>query len=358
MCILLTSASGLVLAGCGKDQAAAKAGKSGNDHPVAVTTTIVQPREFNDVLQALGTAQARESVTITAKVSDVVTRLAFESGQRVRAGQLLADMNSRAQQADVTAAEAVLRDTEQQQRRGAELAKAQLIARGQYDTLRANRDAAAASVQAKRASVADRTITAPFAGVLGLRQVSIGALVSPGTVITTLDDDSTIKLDFTVPEATLSSLAAGQSITATSDAWPGVTFDGHIADIDSRIDPSTRAIRVRAELPNTTGKLRPGMLLRVLVELPARQALVLPEIAVLQEAEQSFVYRVSAGDTVVKAPVTLGTRQGGLVEIKTGLKAGDRIVVEGTVKLHDGSRILDADATEADATEPVANHAR
>ncbi len=358
MCILLAFASGLILAGCGKDQAAAKAGKSGSDRPVAVTTTIVQPRAFNDVLQALGTAQARESVTITAKVSDVVTRLAFDSGERVRAGQLLADMNSRAQQADVTAAEAVLRDTEQQQRRGAELAKAQLIARGQYDTLRANRDAAAASVQAKRASVADRTITAPFAGVLGLRQVSIGALVSPGTVITTLDDDSTIKLDFTVPEAALSSLAAGQSITATSDAWPGVTFDGRIADIDSRIDPSTRAIRVRAELPNTTGKLRPGMLLRVLVQLPARQALVLPEIAVLQEAEQSFVYRVSAGDTVVKAPVTLGTRQGGVVEIKTGLKAGERIVVEGTVKLHDGSRILEADATQADTTEPVANHAR
>jgi membrane fusion protein (multidrug efflux system) len=220
VCLLLACAAGLVLTGCGKDQAAAKAGKSGNDRPVAVTTTIVQPRAFNDVLQALGTAQARESVTITAKVSDVVTRLAFDSGQRVRAGQLLADMNSRAQQADVTAAEAALRDAEQQQRRGGELAKAQLIARGQYDTLRANRDAAAASVQAKRASVADRTITAPFAGVLGLRQVSIGALVSPGTVITTLDDDSTIKLDFTVPEAALSSLAAGQSITATSAGAP------------------------------------------------------------------------------------------------------------------------------------------
>ena len=164
-------------------------------------------RPFNDALQALGTAQARESVTITAKVSDVVTRLAFDSGQRVRAGQLLADMNSRAQQADVAAAEAALRDAEQQLRRGGELAKAQLIARGQYDTLRANRDAAAASVQAKRASVADRTITAPFAGVLGLRQVSLGALVAPGTVITTLDDDSTIKLDFTLPEAALSSIA-------------------------------------------------------------------------------------------------------------------------------------------------------
>jgi membrane fusion protein (multidrug efflux system) len=352
ICILLACTSGLLLAGCGKHQAAAKAGKSASDRPVAVTTTIVQPRAFNDALQALGTAQARESVTITAKVSDVITRLAFDSGQRVRAGQLLADMNSRAQQADVAAADAALRDVEQQSRRGAELAKAQLIARGQYDTLRANRDAAAASVQAKRASVADRTITAPFAGVLGLRQVSLGALVSPGTVITTLDDDSTIKLDFTVPEAALSSLVAGQSITATSDAWPGVTFDGSIADIDSRIDPSTRAVRVRAELPNPQGKLRSGMLLRVRVQLPARQALVLPEIAVQQEAEQSSVFRVAADHTVARVPVTLGTRQDGLVEIKAGLKAGDRVVVEGTVKLHDDSRINES------GVQPPANAAR
>ncbi len=338
-CMLFACACGLLLAGCGKDQAAAKAGKSAADRPAAVTTTIVQPRAFNDALQALGTAQARESVTITAKVSDVITRLAFDSGQRVRTGQLLADMNSRAQQADVTAAEAALRDAEQQLRRGGELAKAQLIARGQYDTLRANRDAAAASVQAKRASVADRTINAPFAGVLGLRQVSLGALVAPGTVITTLDDDSSIKLDFTVPESALSSLAAGQSITATSDAWPGVTFDGGIADIDSRIDPSTRAVRVRAELPNPQDKLRSGMLLRVRVQLPSRQALVLPEIAVQQEAELSSVFRVAAGKTVAKVPVMLGTRQDGLIEIKAGLKAGDRVVIEGTVKLHDGSRI-------------------
>ncbi len=343
----------LLLVACGKDKASAKAGKTASDRPVAVTTTIVQPRAFNDVLQALGTAQARESVTITAKVSDVITRLAFDSGQRVHAGQLLADMNSRAQQADVAAAVAALRDAEQQSQRGGQLAKAQLIARGQYDTLRANRDAAAASVQAKRASLADRTITAPFAGVLGLRQVSLGALVSPGTVITTLDDDSMIKLDFTLPEAALSSLSAGQLITASSDAWPGTTFDGRIANIDSRVDPGTRAVRVRAEIPNGDGKLRPGMLLRVQVQLPSRQALVLPELAVQQEAEQSYVFRVDADGKVEKAPVQLGTRAGGQVEIASGLKSGDRVVVEGTVKLHAGSRIV-----EAGGDKPAASGAR
>ncbi len=340
----------LVLSGCGKSGKDAPA----RDAPVAVTTVRVQPQSWEDHLEALGTAQARESVTITAKVSDVVSRLAFDSGQRVRAGQLLADMNSRAQQADVAAAEAALRDAEQQQRRGGELAAQQLIARGQYDTLRANRDAAAASLQARRAAVSDRTIRAPFAGVLGLRQVSLGALVAPGAVITTLDDDSTIKLDFTVPEASLSSLATGQAISATSDAWPGMVFDGRIANIDSRVDPDTRAVRVRAELPNPDGKLRPGMLLRVQVELPARQALVLPELAVQQEAEQGYVFRVGAGDKVEQVPVKLGSRQPVRVEVVSGLRAGDRIVVEGTVKLHGGSRVVES----GDATGPAPTNAR
>jgi membrane fusion protein, multidrug efflux system len=333
---------GLLLGACGRDKAADH--KSGASRPVTVTTTILRLRPFNDALQALGTAQANESVTITAKVSDVITRLAFDSGERVHKGQLLADMNSRAQQADVAAAEAALRDAEQQLQRGGELAKAQLIARGQYDTLRANRDAAAASVQAKRASVADRTISAPFDGVLGLRQVSLGALVSPGTVITTLDDDRTIKLDFTLPEAALSALSRGQEITATSDAWPGQTFAGRIADIDSRVDPETRAMRVRAELPNPDVKLRQGMLLRVQVQLPTRQALVLPELAVQQEAEQSSVFRVDAGDKVEQVPIKLGTRREGVVEVISGLKPGDRVVVEGTVKLHPGDHIVEAGA--------------
>jgi len=310
--------------------------------PSVVTTTRVQAQPWQDHLQALGTAQARESVTITAKVSDVVTRLAFDSGQRVHAGQLLADMNSRAQQADVAAAQASLRDAEQQLRRGAELAKSQLLARGQLDTLRANRDAAAAALVARRAAVADRTISAPFAGVLGLRQVSVGALVAPGTVITTLDDDSSIKLDFTLPESALASLARGQAIVARSDAWPGVSFDGRIADIDSRIDPGTRAVTVRAELPNPDGRLRPGMLLRVDVQLPPRQALSVPELAVQQEAEQGYVFRVGGNGTVAQVPVKLGARHEGRVEIVSGIAPGDRIVVEGTVKLHGGSRIVEA----------------
>lgn len=338
----------LLLAACGKSQQGER-----KDVPATVTTMRVAAQPWQDSLEALGTAQANESIAITAKVSDVVTRLAFDSGERVRAGQLLVDMNSSAQRADVAAAAATLRDAEQQLRRGSELARQQLIAQGQLDTLRANRDAAAAALASRRAAVADRTLIAPFAGVLGLRRVSVGALVAPGAIITTLDDDSRIKLDFTVPESALSSLARGQEIGARSDAWPGVAFEGTVADIDSRVDPDTRAVTVRALLPNPDGRLRAGMLLRVAVRLPQRQALVLPEIAVQQEGSQASVFRVGAGDTVALVPITLGSRDAGKVEVASGLKAGDRIVVEGIVKLHDGSSIVEAKPGAA-ATPAVA----
>jgi membrane fusion protein (multidrug efflux system) len=340
-CLLLT----LALTACGRQH---DGGAHQDDaRPVVVTTTVLRPQPWHDALQALGTAQARESVAITAKVSDVVTRLAFDSGERVRAGQLLADMNSAAQRADVAAAEANLRDADQQLRRGSELVGQQLIARSQLDTLKANRDAATAALAARRAAVSDRTITAPFAGVLGLRQVSPGALVTPGTVITTLDDDSSIKLDFTLPESALSALATGQAVAARSDAWPGQQFDGRIAQVDSRVDPQTRAIKVRAELPNPDGKLRAGMLLRVDVALPQRQALVVPEIAVQQEGEQAYVFRVNAQGAVDKVPVRLGSRREGAVEVASGLAPNDRIVVEGTVKLHPGSKVSEAKSGSA-----------
>ena len=337
-----TLAAIVLLAACAKPQQGER-----KDAPATVTTMRIAAQPWRDSLEALGTAQANESVAITAKASDVVTRLAFDSGERVRAGQLLVDMNSSAQRADVAAAAATLRDAEQQLRRGSELARQQLIAQGQLDTLRANRDAAAAALASRRAAVADRTLVAPFAGVLGLRRVSVGALVSPGTTITTLDDDSRIKLDFTVPESALATLVRGQAIGARSDAWPGVAFEGAVADIDSRVDPDTRAVTVRALLPNPDGRLRAGMLLRVAVRLPERQALVLPEIAVQQEGSQASVFRVGSGDTVALVPVTLGSRNDGKVEVASGLKTGDRVVVEGTVKLHDGSRIAEAGAGTA-----------
>lgn len=316
--------------------------------PATVTTQVVQPVRWSDELAALGTANARESVTVTASVSQTVASVEFDSGQFVRKGQPLVTLVQGQQAAGVAEAQAALRNAEQLYERNRKLADQQLISRADLETQRTSLEAARARVATQRATVADRVIRAPFDGVLGLRLVSAGSLVTPGTAITTLDDVSQIKLDFTVPEASLGQLANGQRIAARSDAWPGQVFEGEIATIDSRIDPVSRAVKVRALVPNPDGKLRPGMLLDVGVERAARDALAIPELALQQSGAEASVYLVE-GDKVRQVPVKIGERHPGQVEIVSGLKPGDRIVVEGTVKLRDGSRIKDVGAKPAAA---------
>lgn len=329
---------GATLAACGKQEDAGR-----KPPPATVTTMRVQPVRWSDELTALGTAKARESVTITASVSQTVAEVKFESGDFARRGQPLVTLTQSQQSASAAAAEAEVRDAEQLYERNRRLAEQQLISRASLDTQRAALEAARARLAAERATVADRVIRAPFDGVLGLRLVSPGTLVTPGTPITTLDDVSLIKLDFTVPESALSQVAVGQRIHARSDAWPNATFDGLVTTVDSRVDPVTRAVTARAEIPNPDRRLRPGMLLEVGVERSARQTLAIPELAVEQSGTQARVFRVE-GDKVKEVPVELGARRRGEVEVLSGLKAGDRIVVEGTVKLRDGASVRDVGA--------------
>ena len=208
-----------------------------------------------------------------------------------------------------------------------------------------------------RADIGDRSIRAPFAGVLGMREVSPGALVTPGTVIATLDDISRVHVDFAVPEVHLAHLAQGQALAGTSVAWPGVTFEGEVSSIDARVDPATRAVIVRGDFPNRERKLRPGMLLQVQLSRPQRQALVLPEIAVVQVGRDTFVWRVKGDGTVERVPIQVGERRAGQVEVLRGLDAGDRIVVDGTGKLRPGLQVSDAaggDAPVQPKAEPAA----
>lgn len=326
----------LGLAACGKGDDNAR-----GQPPATVTTTQLQPVRWSDELSALGTAKARESVDITASVTQTVASVDFDSGQFVKRGQGLVTLTQGQQSASVAEAQASLRDAEQLYERNRRLADQQLIARSELETQRTGLEAARARVAAQRATVADRVIRAPFDGVLGLRLVSAGTLVTPGTPITTLDDVSLIKLDFTFPESALSQLAVGQRVSARSDAWVDTIFEGTIATIDSRVDPATRAVMVRAEIPNPDGKLRPGMLLDVGVERAARETLAIPELALQQSGANASVFRVEAGNKVKQVPVKIGARRRGEVEIVSGLKAGDRIVVDGTVKLRDGSAIQD-----------------
>jgi membrane fusion protein (multidrug efflux system) len=332
-------AAAVSLSACGGAQ---QQQSQGGGAPVTVRSVVLAPAEWQDSVQALGTARANESVTITAKVSESVQKVNFDSGDYVEAGQVLVDLTGQVQLAGLEEARAAFKEAEQQLRRGEELAAKNLIPGSQLDTQRATRDAARARMDQVRAQLSDRVITAPFDGVLGLRQVSPGSLVTPGTAIATLDDVSIIKLDFSVPETLIAALAPGQAVTALSAAFPGETFEGVLRTIDSRVDPVTRSVMARAELPNPERKLRPGMLLTVDVRRAPRQALALPELALLQVGRNSFVFRVGADGSVAQVPVKAGARERGRVEILEGLAAGDRVVVEGTGKLRPGAKVLEA----------------
>ena len=331
----------LLLTACGGDAEPPGKGRGGSA-PATVTTTVVAIGPWSDSIEALGTATARESLAITAKVSETVGQVHFDSGDVVRAGDVLVTLSNASQMAGLNEANAEYKQAQQLLERQQALAQKQLVSVSQVDLQRAARDAAKGRVDQIRAQLSDRVIAAPFAGVLGLRQVSAGSLVTPGTVITTLDDVSRIKLDFSVPERYLPALASGREISARSDTWPGEEFRGQLSSVGSRVDPVTRAIAARAEFANPDGKLRAGMLMAVRVYLPARQAIAIPEIAVVQVAQDAFVFRAKADGTVEQAKVTLGERRQGEVEVVAGLTAGDRIVVDGTVKLRPGSSIVEA----------------
>lgn len=326
------------LVACGGSAAPGRA--AGPGKPVEVVAVPVVRKPWSDVIEALGTAKANESVVLTAKVTETVERVNFSDGQTVEAGMVLVELSGRAEVANLEEARATLREAEQQYQRQKGLAEAGTIPRSQIDTLVATRDAAKARMQSIRARLGDRVITAPFDGVLGFRKVSAGTLVTPGTEITTLDDISVMNLDFTVPELYLSALAPGLAVGARSAAWPGRRFDGTISTIDSRVDPVTRAVIVRAELPNPEALLRPGMLLSVEVASAPREALVVPEIAIGSIGTQQFVYRVESDGSAKQVRVTLGARRTGEVEITAGLEEGQQVVTDGLVRMRDGVKVV------------------
>jgi membrane fusion protein (multidrug efflux system) len=212
------------------------------------------------------------------------------------------------------------------------------LSKSSFDQLEATLKANRARLGAATARLEDTVIRAPFSGRVGLRRVSVGTLISPGAVITTLDDTSVIKLDFSVPENFLATLREGLSIHARAPAFPGRSFAGTVASIDSRVDMNTRSVTVRALLANEDGVLKPGMFLNVTLANDEREALVIPEEALTPEAERQFVFVVVDGKAQ-RREVRIGNRRPGSVEVLAGLSAGERVVVEGTQKIRDGAQV-------------------
>jgi membrane fusion protein (multidrug efflux system) len=313
------------------------------DRAIPVVTAPAKVGPVIETYGAIGTASANEAVTITSKVTGIVRSIEFKEGEWVEAGKVLVELEDRELKANFAAAQADVRNAKQSYERTVKLAAGQNAPQSRVEELQAAYQSAQARADATAARLADMTIVAPFSGRLGLRRISLGTLIQAGTVITTLDDASIIKMDFSVPETLLSSLSPGQSIEAITGAYPDRRFIGTVKTIDSRIDPSTRAFAVRAEIPNDDGILKPGMLLTLQLALAKREAAILiPEEALVPQGDKQFVYVVEDGRARRKQ-VEIGTRTKGTVEIRTGIDPTSVVVVGGTQRVRDGSQVRTPD---------------
>ncbi|HEY0683733.1 MAG TPA: efflux RND transporter periplasmic adaptor subunit [Steroidobacter sp.] len=337
LCAMLVIAA----AGCSREQAGAA--RRGGPEIVDVVTAEAAIKPLGVEIEAVGTARANESVEVTSKASNTVSAIRFDEGDRVRKGQVLVELDNAAERAALAEAEAALAESQNNFKRSRDLYTSKALSVSQLDLIEATLKANQARVDVAKARLADTIIRASFDGNTGFRRVSVGSLVSPGSVITTLDDTSVIKLDFTVAETYLYVLEKGLPVTAATAGLPGREFTGKVAQIDSRVDPVSRSIAVRAELPNPKGELRPGMFMTVKLEGEVAPALLVPEGAIVPEQGRTFVFVVENGQAA-RREVKLGKRRPGEVEVVQGLKEHERVVIEGTQNLRDGGPVREQQA--------------
>ena len=314
--------------------------------PLNVIAQSVEPRELQNNIEALGNLRAYESTLITAKTTKTVTHIRFEDGQRVNKGDVLFEMTNDEEAAFMYEARLTADEAKKQLERTQSLAKTGAISASLLDERMRESQTAHARFLSVQARLKDLLITAPFSGVVGLRNISEGALIAPGQTITTLNDDSKMKLDFTVPAIYLRSLRAGLPIEAQSTDLGNKTFKGKIFSLDNQIDEATRSIKVRAILENPTRELQQGLLMTVVVRADIRKALVISEAALVPMGSNNFVFVLrpaKQGDSASWMPerrqVYIGQRYKGLVEIERGLQAGEKVVTHGLQQIRVGQAV-------------------
>ncbi|MEZ5964202.1 MAG: efflux RND transporter periplasmic adaptor subunit [Planctomycetota bacterium] len=311
--------------------------RSSSVPPVVVAETKMAP--FADSLEALGTVRANESIEVNANRADRVVAIHFADGQDVDKGQLLVELQTAEEEAELREAEAVLAQRVVVFEQAKQLLAEGVRSQGEFDVAHAELEAAQARIQRLQATIADHKVTAPFAGTLGFRRVSVGAYVQTSTVLTTLDDLSTVKVDFTVPESWMPAIAPGMRVGAHSDAFPGADFEGSVQTVDTRLDERTRSATVRTLFDNPEHRLRPGMLLVLNVDRGEQPVLQVPEEAIIPRGDRAFVLRVRDDAVAEEVAVQIGRRRVGAVEVVAGLQAGDRVVVEGLVRVQAGAPV-------------------
>lgn len=317
----------------------AQSGKTDKKPAPSVVVYTVQPSEIADQIEALGTLKANESIAITATVTEKITALHFDDGQRVEQGDVLVEMTSDEEHALLEEARANLSEARKQYKRIKTLAETNAASKSLLDQRKREVETAKARLHAVESRMSDRLLKAAFSGVVGLRNISVGALVEPGNVITTLYDDSLMKLDFSVPATYITILKPGMPIIAEARAFGDRAFNGVVKSVDAAVDPITRSVLVRAQLQNPDAELKPGILMSVELFKNPRMALVVPEEAIVMEGNRHYIFAMTADNIADKRQVHIGRRFKGSLEILDGVKAGDTIITRGMLNVRAGQPV-------------------
>jgi membrane fusion protein (multidrug efflux system) len=313
-----------------------KAGGPPGGFAIGVDTVRVASSVFVDDVAAVGSLKSNESVVLRPEIAGRIAAIHLREGMPAAKGAVLVALDASTQAAELRQAEANLALSQANHRRTEELYEKKFVSARARDEAAANLKVLEAAVALAQARLQKTQIRAPFAGIVGIRNVSVGDYVKEGQELVNIEDIGALKADFRLPESYLSRLRKGQSVEVSTDAMPGQTFKGTLDAIDPLLDASGRAISLRARLENPDLKLRPGMFVRVRLAFGGeRQGLAVPEEALVPAGDDNFVFRVSEGKAQ-RVMVKVGQRRDATVEITEGLKAGDEVVSAGQLKLRDG----------------------
>jgi membrane fusion protein (multidrug efflux system) len=310
-----------------------RASRGGSARPVEVTE--VQRTRLKRIIDAVATTRARQAIEVVPLVAGRVIDIPVVAGQEVRKGDIILRLDDDIERANLAEARAKLQQAALALERAQVLRQSNTVTTATLEQLKSQEAAASAEIDRAERRLADRTVRAPFDGRVGLTRVEVGARIDSNVVVTTLDDLAEVELEFMLPETVYGETRIGMPVEAEGAAFPGRSFQGKIASIDSRIDRASRTFKVRASAPNPDRLLPAGMFMRLVVVLAENDALTVPEEAVVAEGTETLVFLVNDG-RAYRRRVKIGQRQPGLVEVAEGLAAGDTVVVRGIQRLRDG----------------------
>lgn len=351
--LLAVLAVACMLAGAGAREAEAQQRRRGADRPPVVTLVETKLERINDRVAAVGSGRARQQVTLTTRVAGVVTEVLFEGGSKVKQGQPLIKLDAEPEAIAVETAEAQRAQAADTVERYSKLSEG-TITRVAETEARTALKVADAALRRARDQLARMTLRAPFDGVMGLTNLQTGDYLAVGNPVATIDDRSTLLIEFTVPEAVATSIKKGLPVRANLITRSGEVYQGKVQAVGTRIDPVSRTLMVRAEITNPDLKLIPGSTFSISVRLPGKEAPVLPALAIQWDRQGAYVWRVTGEGTVERVSAAILTRVADRVYVDAELKAGDRVVHEGGDSLRAGQAVRQPGADASDgATSSV-----